>query len=84
MTVSTNQKVKSNKKDCKQLATRAAEVVRDILRQGKDYGDHLPVEVQDCVFKIEQSVPPSSFLFAVFFTFIHLGYLGTLSISCDN
>jgi hypothetical protein len=32
-------KTRSNKKDCKRLVSRAAEMVHDIWRQTKDYGD---------------------------------------------
>jgi len=49
-----SKKVKSNKKDCKLLATRAEEIVRDVCRQTKDYGDQLPAEVQNSICQIEQ------------------------------
>jgi len=48
------QRVKSNKKDCRRLAKRSAEIVHDILRQTKDYGEHLPLEAQHNITQIEQ------------------------------
>src|SRR4051794_29781274 len=51
------QKVKSNKKDCKQLARRAVETLHDIWRQTKDHGEDLPVEVQESIDNIERLVP---------------------------
>jgi len=48
-----SRKVKSNKKDCMQLASRLTEIVHDLLRQTKDYGDQLPLEAQHSIAQIE-------------------------------
>jgi len=48
-----SQKVKSNKKDCKHLARRTAEIFQDIYRQTKDYSE-LPSEVQSSIDQIER------------------------------
>jgi hypothetical protein len=48
-----SQKVNSNKKDCKRLATRTADVFHDIWRQTKDYSE-LPTEVRQSIDQVEQ------------------------------
>jgi len=48
-----SEKVKSNKEDCRCLAKRTANIMRDIVRQTKDYGDRLPAGVQEGIAQIE-------------------------------
>jgi hypothetical protein len=52
--VEMSQKAKANRKNCKRLATRAAEIVDVIYRQTKDYSDGLPAEVQGSIEQIER------------------------------
>jgi len=52
--VEMSQRIKSNRKSCEQLATRAAELVNDIFRQTVDYGGDLPDEVKGSIEVIEQ------------------------------
>jgi hypothetical protein len=48
------QRVKSNKKDCRRLASRAVEQIHGIWRQTKDYGEEVPPEVQRSLTEIQQ------------------------------
>ncbi|KAJ7716543.1 hypothetical protein B0H16DRAFT_456851 [Mycena metata] len=49
-----SEKVKSNKKECKRIAERSDQLVRDILRQTKDFDVALPAEVEESVDQIEK------------------------------
>ncbi|KAF7364908.1 hypothetical protein MVEN_00361300 [Mycena venus] len=49
-----SEKLKSNKKGCKHIAERSAQLVRDIWRQTKDFGVALPAEVEESVLQIEK------------------------------
>ncbi|KAJ7469828.1 hypothetical protein B0H11DRAFT_2043569 [Mycena galericulata] len=49
-----SEKVKSNKKECKRIAERSEQLVRDILRQTKDFDVALPPEVEESVDQIEK------------------------------
>jgi hypothetical protein len=51
-----DQRVKSNKNDCKRLAGRALDILCDIHRQTKDYGRDVPVEVKCSIDRIKESV----------------------------
>jgi hypothetical protein len=59
-TVSTFQKVRSNKKGCAHIAERSAKLVQDIWRQTKDFNVALPAEVEKSVIQIEKYVPALS------------------------
>ncbi|KAJ7823650.1 hypothetical protein B0H13DRAFT_2681402, partial [Mycena leptocephala] len=48
------EKLKSNKKGCKHIAGRSAQLVRDIWRQAKDFGVALPAEVKESIDQIEK------------------------------
>jgi hypothetical protein len=52
------QKVKSNKKDCEQLATRTARILEDVWGQTRDYRE-LPVEALNSLLEINRSVSSS-------------------------
>jgi len=49
-----SERVKSNKKECRRLARRSADIVDDILRQTRDYGEDIPLEAQYSIAQIEQ------------------------------
>ncbi|KAF7362440.1 hypothetical protein MVEN_00591400 [Mycena venus] len=49
-----SEKPKSNKKGCKHIAERSAQLVQDIWRQTKDFGVTLPTEVEKSVEEIEK------------------------------
>ncbi|KAJ6470002.1 hypothetical protein C8R45DRAFT_1105087 [Mycena sanguinolenta] len=51
--VEMTEKIKSNKAECERLAERAAQIVRDIWRQTKDFNVELPAEVEKSVVEIE-------------------------------
>ena len=54
--LSQRQKPKSNKKACKELASRVAKVVQDIWNQTKDFKDKLPKEVHEDIDTIQKYV----------------------------